>query len=146
MDFFSKISDHTNKKILFLCLFIMITGLSSGIFFTSMIPASDRGALSGFLQEAIASHDLSIPSVIIYNLLLLALIFFCGLSVYGFPLAALLFFCRSMLPGICIPLVTSAPAADFLPFLLFNMILLLVYLAATAACISYGSSRIHIRT
>lgn len=140
------ISDTINKKVLLICVFIMLAGLSSGMFFISMVPETDRLHLTELLQETITSRSLNILPAIIYNLLLLGLIFFCGLSVYGFPLAALLFFCRAMFLGVCIPLAAGAPLTAFLPFICSNLLLMIIYLAATTACISYGSSHIHIRT
>ena len=146
MDFISKLSVAADKRILLLCFFIMLAGLFSGMFFTSMIPETEKLHLAGLLQEAMASRNLNIMPAMIYNLLLLAMIFFCGMSVYGFPLAALLFFCRSMFLGVCIPLAAGAPFVAFLPFILFNLLLLMIYLTATTLCVSYGLSRLHIRT
>jgi len=146
MDLISKLSGIADKKILLTCFFIMLAGLSSGIFFISMLPGTDKILLAGLLQDAIKTHSLNILPAVIYNLMLFALIFLCGLSVYGFPLAALLFFCRAMFLGVCIPLVSGAPFSDFMPFLFFNLLLLLLYLAATAACVSYGLVHLRGRT
>lgn len=133
--FKSYISTHT----LILCLIILITGLSAGIFFAGIVPNQERVHLITLLQNA-TSHML--PAILV-NLTALLMIGLAGFSVYGFPLALILLWFRSFSVGLCDCLLLYSIGSDdiagfIFSFLLPQLMLCTVYLLAAAACTGYS--------
>ena len=128
-----------NTRILILCLFILITGLSAGIFFGGIVPDQEKVHLITLLQNSTA-HLL--PTILI-NLTALLLIALAGFTVYGFPLALILLWFRSFSVGFCDCLllysISSGSITGFIfSFMLPQLLICTVYLLAAAASTGYA--------
>ena len=134
-----------STRILLLCLFILVTGLSAGMFFGGILPSSEKVQISMHLQNPEANF---LPTLLT-NALSLLLIGLAGFTVYGFPLALILLWSRGFSVGFCDCLLLagtdSGDAAGFIfTFLMPQLILCTVYLLAAA--ISTGYALQHLRT
>lgn len=128
-----------NIRVLALCLFILIMGLSAGIFFGGIIPDADKIHLAGFMQKTDAQP---FPTLLI-NLIALMLMGLAGFTVYGSPLALLILFSRSFAVGFCDCLLLYSNDSDniagfIFSFLLPQLMLCAVYLAAATISVSYA--------
>lgn len=141
MNFLPLKISNTNKLIIKICSFTLITGLSSGFFLVSIMPSEEKHQLISFIQETADSHQPTPSAFILYNLFLLALILCSALSYYGIPLAILFLFCKSMFMGICIPLILTIPSNDCILLLLLNIVLIILFLLITIISMDYGLSK-----
>ena len=128
-----------STSVLMLCLFILVTGLSAGIFFGGIMPAPEKAQMAAILQDIDAKL---LPSLII-NALSLLMIGLAGFTVYGFPLALILLLYRSFSVGFCDCLLlysagSDNPAGFVFTFLLPQLLLCTVYMLATAVSTGYA--------
>ena len=126
-------------KLFLLTLFTLVTGLAAGMFLGSLLPGADRMYLFSLLQS---SNSGFLP-MLVTNLMVLGLISFSGFSVYGFPMALLLLFTRAFSTGFCDSLlIYNVDNSGLLPFIftfmLPQILLCIIYLAVTAASVSYA--------
>ena len=131
-------SSLLNSKSLFLCLFILFAGLSTGVFFTFLISSEDKLELATFLQQTLTSGDLKAIPLLLCNFIWLALIFISGITVYGFPFSLLLLFFRTTALGVCLPLASISPNLDLFLLFLFNLFFTVIMLAAAMLSINYA--------
>ena len=134
-----------STRILLLCLFLLVTGLSAGMFFGGILPSSEKVQISLLLQH----YETQFLPSLLANALSLLLIGLAGFTVYGFPLALILLWSRGFSVGFCDCLLLSdtgsGNAAGFIfTFLLPQLLLCTVYLLATA--VSTGYALQHLRT
>ena len=136
-----------NTNCLLLCLLILIMGISAGIFFSIIIPSSEKMYLISFLNNSAVNF----PHVLFTNIAVLLLILFAGFTIYGFPLALLMLFSRSFAVGFCDCLLLYNMDSGSIPefvftFLLPQLILCFIYFAASGLSISYALSRLQNKT
>ena len=132
-------SSLLNSKSLFICLFILFAGLSTGIFFTFLISSEDKLYLSALLQSALETGNLKTIPLLLCNFIWLALIFVSGLTVYGIPFSLLLLFFRTMALGVCLPVAAISPNLDLFLLFLFNLLFSLTLLVSAMFSINYAS-------
>lgn len=132
-----------NTRSLLICLSVLITGISAGVFFGGIAPAADILNLTPLMQE---SKSQFFPSLLI-NLSFLLLILLAGFTVYGFPLVFIILFSRSFAVGFCdCLLLYSLDPGSILSFifsfLLPQMLLCGVYLICSVVSAGYALSQI----
>ena len=126
-------------RALLICLFILLMGISSGVFFGGIIPISEKLHLSSMLQISTLKP---IP-ILLTNMAAILLISLAGFTVYGFPLALIALWFRSFSVGLCDCLLLynhdSGSTGSFIAsFLLPQMFLCTIYLFVTAASTGYA--------
>lgn len=136
-------SSLINSKTLLFCLFILFAGMSTGVFFTFLIPSEDKLHLAALLQSALETGNLKVVPLLLCNFIWLALMFLSGLTIYGFPLAPVMLFCRAMTLGVCIPLAGASQVLSTLSLFIFNLLFTIVLLAASIFSLSYAMPLIH---
>lgn len=127
-----------NHKILLLCLFILLAGMSAGSFFGSAMENQDKLYLSEFLTNHM-NGPLFLTFLI--NVCGLLLIIFAGITVYGFPFALLLLLSRGFATGFCISLLIYTGA--FLSICL-HILLCLCFMFAAVFSTCYALQHLHI--
>ncbi len=135
-----------NIKLLLPCLFILVSGVSAGIFCGSILPAEEMNYFISLLRDHLTTSGPHFLPSAITNLLFLLLIFLSGYSIYGFPLALLLLFIRTFSTGFCDCLllysIDQSGILQFIfSFLLPQLILCTVYFAVTVFSISLALSK-----
>lgn len=146
-------------RILLICFFIMLAGLSAGAFFAAAIENSDKLYLAEVLINHLTNENISgtvnaqtsaVPAVtsILANSFSLLLIGFAGLSVYGFPFALVILLFRSFASGFCGSLlagsISTIGTLKFITaFLVPNTMLCLCFLTAAAVSTCYAVPRLH---
>ena len=134
-----------NSRTMPVCLFILITGISAGIFFGGMVPVSEKLHLIALMQNSEAHF---FPTVFMH-IAAVVLIILAGFTVYGFPLASFILFFRSFSVGFCDCLLLYNLAPGDIPgfifsFMLPQLLICVIYLIAFAASIRYALS--HLRS
>lgn len=141
----SDILNIITTRILLICLFILVSGISAGLFFASILPSSEASHLISYLSEA---TDSTVISQLFTNLTLLFLIVLAGFSVYGFPLAIILLWSRGFSVGFCDYLqlynIEDNSIAGFIfSFLLPQLMICTIYLLAAAISTGYAMRHLH---
>ncbi len=141
----------TSPRTVNLCLAIIITGISAGIFSAAIIPRGDKTMLFSLLQFHFASNSTAIIPYLLTNGLLLGIIVLACFSIYGFPLALAVLICRSFSCGFCgFILLDNIEKAGFMSFtfrfFLPNLFFLSIYLAASIAGTTYALQNLHRNT
>lgn len=131
-------------KTLLICLFVLIMGISAGIFFGSIIPGSEMTYMVSLLQNSTVQI---IPNILI-NLAVLTLIGIAGFTIYGFPLALIILLFRSFAVGFCDYLllysIDSGGILNFVfSFLLPQLLLCTLYLITTTISTGYALSHLN---
>ncbi len=146
-DFLKKSISSINIRILLICLFVLVTGITAGIFFGGLLPDNDILHLIPLLEnQASTSGPVNLPAALI-NLAYLLLICFAGFTLYGFPLSLFLLLIRGFATGFCDCLllysINTGELLNFIiSFLLPQLLLCTVYLIATAYAVSHALSAI----
>ena len=120
-----------NTRILIICLFVLTSGISAGLFLSGLMPAAEKLHLVSFIQECY-SHYLS---ALILNITYLCLISIAGITIYGFPLALLLLFTRSFSAGFAGPFLIHT---NQVPTLLSQILLCLIFTFITTFSVTYA--------
>lgn len=132
-----------NTRLLFLCIFVFISGTSAGSFFGSALDITDKQILSKMLISHTDPSAAAMIPMLLVNTAFLLLIYFSGITFYASPFALFLLFSKSFSTGFCGLLmaseINSIGIFKFLQaYLLPNFILSIVYLLAAVSAISYS--------
>ena len=129
-----------NKKSLYFIFTIALVGLAAGICFYFFISYSDKTKCIDFINKYLnyiknKKYFTLFLRSLIFNLIILVLIFICAFSITGFFTSTLVFFVKNFVTGLYITLIMkttnyyTASIAYFLPsgfiyLLLFSIMLL----------------------
>ena len=129
-----------NKKSLYFIFTIALVGLAAGICFYFFISYSDKTKCIDFINKYLnyiknKKYFTLFLRSLIFNLIILVLIFICAFSIIGFFTSTLVFFTKNFVTGLYITLIMkttnyyTASIAYFLPsgfiyLLLFSIMLL----------------------
>ena len=129
-----------NKKSLYFIFTIALVGLAAGICFYFFISYSDKTKCIDFINKYLnyiknKKYFTLFLRSLIFNLIILVLIFICAFSITGFFTSTLVFFAKNFVTGLYITLIMkttnyyTASIAYFLPsgfiyLLLFSIMLL----------------------
>ena len=133
-------------RTLLICLFILLAGLSSGVFFGGIIPVSEKLHLASMIQIS----TLKLLPLLLTNTAVILFIILAGFTVYGFPLALIALWFRSFSVGLCDCLLlynqdSGSTWSFIVSFLLPQLFLCGIYLLITAASTGYALRQLHPR-
>ena len=141
----SDILKTITTQILLLCIFILVSGISAGLFFAGILPSSESSQLISFLSDA---ADSTVVSQLFTNMILLSLIALAGFSVYGFPMALIFLWSRGFSIGFCdylqlYSIEDNSIAGFIFSFLLPQLLICTIYLLAAASSTGYALRHLH---
>lgn len=138
-----------SKKVLLICAFFFLTGISTGIFLELTMAFDEKTSLAGYLKQYLYMEGSNVDypnpffSSLTSNLLLLLIIFLAGLSALGFPAALAAITYQGMALGFCTGLIIETLKDKGMLMILTslvpqNLILIPAFILAAAAAVNYG--------
>lgn len=124
-----------NKKSMYFILTIALVGLASGICFYFLISYNDKIKCIDYINKYIEyvknkKYFILLLRSMIFNLILLSLIFICSFSVTGFFTSTLIYFLKNFIIGLYFTLimkVTNYYTASILYIFPTNFIYIIIY-------------------
>lgn len=131
------------KSPLIIALFLFLSSLFAGVFFSLCISTADKEALAEPVRQLITSGNSSSFPSMMTNLMFLLLIYITGLSLYGFAFSLLILAGKSLALGFCGGLIYNTLGKAGTKILLLslipvNLILMTAFVLSTAASVSYA--------
>lgn len=131
-------------------LFVSISGLFSGIFFSIYLSPEDKTYLSEIIAKSVSENANVLPAVLI-NIVLLLSLFLAGFSVYGFPVILTILAGKAFAIGSCGELLchsSSIPASNLLllSFIPANLILLTALTTASVTSLNFALDKLNKRS
>ena len=120
-----------NRRILLICLFVLTSGISAGLFLSGLMPTAEKLHLASLIQACSAHYLYALISNIIY----ISLIAVAGITLYGFPLALLLLFARAFAAGFTGLFLIHT---NNITMLLSQIMLCLIFTLITTASVTYA--------
>ena len=135
------------KSTLFFSLFIILTCIFCGLFFSRCLSPADRSALTSPICDMIISGTFSTLPGLLINLLLLGLVLICGLSLYAFPFILLVLSVKGTAIGFCAGLIYGSEADSLiLPFIISCLLIGTAFITASFAALNYAILNISLRS
>lgn len=127
------------KSTLFFSLFIILTCIFCGFFFSRCLSSEDRSALTSPICDMSSSGSSSFLSGLLINILLLMLILLSGLSLYGFPVVPVILTVKGTALGFCAGLLFGSDAGSLmLPFIISCLFIIPAFTAASFSALNYA--------
>lgn len=148
--YFSELSGSpllNGKASLLLTIFLCLTSLFTGVFFSFCLSSADKASLIDPIRQMLQADSFSAFPSVLTNLFLLLLIFLAGLSLYGFAFSLLILTGKSLSLGFCGGLLYFASGSAGMKLLILsllpvNLLLMGAVIPATAVALNYATAAI----
>ena len=135
------------KSNILITVFIFLTSLFTGAFFSFCLSSGDKASLTDPIRQMFQREGVSLFPSLLTNVFLLLLVFLAGLTIYGFALSLIILTGKALSIGFCGGLLFFSAGDSGLKFLFLsllpvNILLMCSLIAAVTVSLNYATGTI----